>query len=732
MATASFSSILSLLLAVVSGELLQNGGFESLDHWVCGGFQCSLTSDKHSGQHGVKVTGRSQYYQGPGQYIQVTSGHTYKVSAWAKLLSDHSGQTVDLEVAFDFPDGTRDFQPAAIHDHAHTSEGWFHLQGTFTVPSKTVTKTLLYFQSRPDASVNFIVDEASVTDQSSGGGSTPGVGSQTGSHSTAGNLLQNPGFESTSVWDCGGFHCSLSNDRHSGQHSLQASGRSRYNQGPGQVVSVKPGHTYHVGAWAKIASDYGGQTVDIEVAFHYQDGHYDFSAAAVHENARTSEGWFYLEGSFTVPSKPMHDVRLYFQSRPSAGVNFLVDEASCTELAGGGPVTTASLNKAIDQHRKSNINFHVTTVSGINKADVKIHVLQKKKSFPFGSAINSWKYNENAGGGKYRDFIHKHFNWAVPENALKWPVIEAQRGHKNYQTALDMIHGVKSHGIKVRGHNLVWSKERFVQDWVKALSGNALRTEVKQHIQETMSKTRGLLEHWDVNNENLHGTWFQDRLHDPNYDIELFREAHQADPSVKLFLNDYNVVATGASTSAYLTQAQKIKGANVGLSGMGVQCHFGNEHEPDPTAVWGRLDILAKAGIPIWATELDVLSVDENKRATFYEKALRALYAHPAVKGILFWGFWDQAHYAGTKASMVQGGNLQPNAAGRRVLDLLENQWMTDVTETLSQSGNTFTVRGFHGDYEVHVMYQGRDLGSLKQTFTLGKAAHTVNINVHT
>ena len=74
---------------------------------------------------------------------------------------------------------------------------------------------------------------------------------------------------------------------------------------------------------------------------------------------------------------------------------------------------------------------------------------------------------------------------------------------------------------------------------------------------------------------------------------------------------------------------------------------------------------------------------------------------------------------------------FQLTAAGHRFLDLLENQWMTDETHVLSRSGDYFTVRGFHGNYEVHVIYQGRDLGNLKKTFTLGAEAHTVNINVH-
>ena len=51
-----------------------------------------------------------------------------------------------------------------------------------------------------------------------------------------------------------------------------------------------------------------------------------------------------------------------------------------------------------------------------------------------------------------------------------------------------------------------------------------------------------------MNNENLHGQWYQDRLHDPDYNVELFRIAHRADSRVKLFLNEYSVVAGGSET----------------------------------------------------------------------------------------------------------------------------------------------------------------------------------------
>ena len=35
---------------------------------------------------------------------------------------------------------------------------------------------------------------------------------------------------------------------------------------------------------------------------------------------------------------------------------------------------------------------------------------------------------------------------------------------------------------------------------------------------------------------------------DLNYTQDIYRSVHQHDPDTKLFLNDYNVVANGAST----------------------------------------------------------------------------------------------------------------------------------------------------------------------------------------
>ena len=67
--------------------------------------------------------------------------------------------------------------------------------------------------------------------------------------------------------------------------------------------------------------------------------------------------------------------------------------------------------------------------------------------------------------------------------------------------------------------------------------------------------------------------------------------------------------------------------------------------------------MLATVGVPIWATEVDVSAQDENDRADFIELAVRALYGHPAVEGILFWGI-----YADTRSdhkALFYGDDLQ-------------------------------------------------------------------------
>ena len=59
-------------------------------------------------------------------------------------------------------------------------------------------------------------------------------------------------------------------------------------------------------------------------------------------------------------------------------------------------------------------------------------------------------------------------------------------------------------------------------------------------------------QHWDVNNEMLHGWFYSDRLK-PGIRNWMFKAAHNADPNAKLFVNDFDVLATPTYTQVKFT-----------------------------------------------------------------------------------------------------------------------------------------------------------------------------------
>ncbi|XP_041350673.1 endo-1,4-beta-xylanase 3-like [Gigantopelta aegis] len=271
------------------------------------------------------------------------------------------------------------------------------------------------------------------------------------------------------------------------------------------------------------------------------------------------------------------------------------------------PGGTCSLTNT--RHGGSNaikVSGSVNTAGNINATDVEIKIIQLKKSFPFGTSI-----------GRYQDFIHAHFNWAVPENDLKWKPVEKRRGRINYRRPLNVLKKLKSNGIKIRGHSILWAVDKRAPKWK-------------------------LLEHWDVNNENLHGFFFQHGVQDATYNLEIFNISHQTAPNVKMFLNDYAVVSRVDSYGAYLTQARQFKAADVGLYGLGAQCHFHGG----------------------WIPDLKIIkNTNETGRADMYEKLVRVFYAHPAVEGIMFWGFWSEKHFQKDTASLVSGKEFRESEA---------------------------------------------------------------------
>jgi len=343
-----------------------------------------------------------------------------------------------------------------------------------------------------------------------------------------------------------------------------------------------------------------------------------------------------------------------------------------------------------------------------------VRVVQLDNGFPLGSCINGEVIRILA----FADFFTAHFDWAVFENELKWSWTEPRRGHLRYADADRLLDFCDRAGKPARGHCIFWAVDADVQPWVRGIGGDRaqLAAAVDARLAGLLGRYAGRFPHYDVNNEMLHGRFFRDRLGD-GAAARMFREAARLDPAAALFVNDYNVECGGAGDPratpekcAELVQDLRRGGAPVG--GVGLQGHVTH---PDGEVICDAVDTLAAAtGLPIWITELDVCEPDDALRADDLEVVLREAFAHPAVEGVVLWGFMEGHMWRPDAALVHQDGTV--NDAGRRFLDL-RREWTSDARGRVDDDGQ-FKFRGFHGTYVAQV---ATATGKVLKAFTVDK-----------
>ncbi|KAH9520347.1 Anti-sigma-I factor RsgI6 [Bulinus truncatus] len=548
-------------------------------------------------------------------------------------------------------------------------------------------------------------------------------------HATNGapELIQNPGFENgIDHWVHDGFTMvSEAGHAHGGNTAAKCTGRTQTWHGPAQFITVQQGARYAFSAYIHLINDIQGteyQRAMVKVNCKWNDnGTAEYLPVTSRPFLTSALGWVPLVGDFIVPNREYISARIYLEGL-APHVDYYLDDTSLTEI----PENTAWKAEAdhrIDTLRKSNIHINAHVASNFNANDLTIQIDHTKHRFGFGSMLNA-DYIINPDYKQFQNIAYHMFNWATIQE-YKWTFNRGTRADPDYSVALAATDELRKHGLSVRGHCMFWAVPGNHPSWVAPMTGQTLKDAVDEHIRYMTGLTKGKLEHWDVNNELLHGHFFESHTGDPLYSRHMFQAVHATDPHPKLFLNDFNVVALGEHTLAYLEQIQQFQAANVGLGAVGVQSHFHKYTEPDPTLLKQRLDILAKAGLPIWITELDLHAQDETTRADWYERVLRLYFSHPSIEGIIFWGFWD--HGMDPEMALVHGYSFMLDKAGQRYLQLTKQEWSTHVNRSLAM-GTSFNVRGFQGDYELTVWYKNKPIK--RQTFTLGKPDTTVNVDI--
>lgn len=387
-----------------------------------------------------------------------------------------------------------------------------------------------------------------------------------------------------------------------------------------------------------------------------------------------------------------------------------------------------NIDQSIANHRKGDI-----LVKAKPGADVRVEQLSHE--FWFGCAIADGIFNGRASEEdvrQYKERFLENFNSAVTENAVKWPSMERQRGQVNYAVVDAMLDWTDKNGIPLRAHNLFWGIPNRVQPWLKEMTDDDLEQTLKDRAISVTSRYKNRFAEYDLNNEMIHGNYYEDRL-GPDITKKMAEWARTGDPGIHLYLNDYDIL-TGNMLDKYLAHIRLLLEQGVPIAGIGVQGHLHAETF-DREELTRALDSLAQFDLPIRITEFNI----PGQRSEFHRNRIRTMtpgqeeqkakelvdyyricFAHPAVDGILMWGFWAGANWI--PVSSLYNRDWSPTPAAEAYRDLIFHEWWTRE-EGKAGSNGEFSAKGFFGRYKVSVgdvsreVYLKKDGGDLVVEF---------------
>ncbi len=380
---------------------------------------------------------------------------------------------------------------------------------------------------------------------------------------------------------------------------------------------------------------------------------------------------------------------------------------------------SSAIDKSIAENRMGKITVKA-------KPGAKVTVEQQNHEFWFGCAISDGIFNGRASEAdqqQYKEKFLENFNSAVTENAVKWGNMERQKGEVRYDLIDAMLQWTDENNIPLRGHNLFWGIEKFVQPWVKELSDEELEQTLKNRAETVTSRYKGRFSEYDLNNEMIHGNYYEERL-GPGITKKMAQWAHSGDPSVKLYLNDYDVL-TGNKLPEYMAQIRLLQKQGVPIDGIGVQGHLHGESF-DRAALKNALDSLSKFNLPIKVTEfnlpgqrskfmnnrnLEMTAEEEQQKAKDIIEYYKICFAQPAVAGILMWGFWEGANWI--PASSLYKRDWSPTPAAKAYKNLIFKEWWTNESGKTNGSGE-FSVPAFYGKYKITVDGKSKEVDLTK------------------
>lgn len=313
-----------------------------------------------------------------------------------------------------------------------------------------------------------------------------------------------------------------------------------------------------------------------------------------------------------------------------------------------------------------------------------------------GAAVRPSQLSEAA----YASTLAREFNMVEAEDAMKWWIVRRNADAFDFRGGDEVVQFAQSHGMRVRGHCLVWGLDNPAWLAQGHFTTAQLSHLLQEHIDTVMKHYQGQVFAWDVVNEALDESgrvrdslWYNQPgigfAEGTKYVEQAFRWAHTADPHALLFYNEAEAEALNRKSDAVYAMVKDFKQRGVPIDGVGLQLHI-SSLDFDAAPVAANIARLTALGVQVHITELDVaLPMDAHEglirkndlqaQAAVYRGIVRACLQNPGCTAVQTWGFTDKYSWIGSHSHGTRGYGLpldheyQPKPAYGAVLEELRD-----------------------------------------------------------
>jgi endo-1,4-beta-xylanase len=302
---------------------------------------------------------------------------------------------------------------------------------------------------------------------------------------------------------------------------------------------------------------------------------------------------------------------------------------------------------------------------------VSLNGLAKEKGLAFGSCLGGGRDSYSFRDSQVRALMIEQCGILVPENELKWVALRPDARTFDFARADALIAFGEAHGMRIRGHTLLWHNMKWFPDWLQTYDfGTRPASEaerlLREHITTVCAHYGTRIFTYDVVNETIDAETGEmrdtvlTRYLGPKVIDIAFDTARQAAPHARLVYNDYMSWGPGNQThrDGVLRLLERLKASGAPVDTLGVQSHIGPgasnstpQYGASEDKGWRHfLDAATAMGLDLAITEFDVgdqalpadIAVRDKMVAEMARPYLDTMMSYSQFRYVMAWGLVDK------------------------------------------------------------------------------------------